>query len=100
MASDYKNKSPWHTTTIFPGYLGNLNVRSVSAEPDDWEYTIEPQYNYRPDLLAFDLYGSPKLWWVFVQRNMDVLKDPVFDFKTGTSIYIPKQTSLFSVLGI
>jgi hypothetical protein len=96
----YKNKSPWSKTQEFPGYLAHINVRPVSAEPDDFVYTIEPQYNYRPDLLAYDLYGTSKLWWVFVQRNMDIISDPIFDFKTGTSIYIPKKSSLFTVLGL
>ena len=98
--AEYGKKSPWAKTTELPGYLAQLNIRPVSAEPDDWVYTIEPQYNYRPDLLANDLYGSSKLWWVFIQRNMDTLKDPVFDFKTGTRLYIPKKSSLFQVLGI
>ena len=98
--AQYTNKSPWYNTQQFPGYLSHLNVRSVSAEPDDYLYVIEPQYNYRPDLLAYDLYGTAKLWWVFIQRNVDVINDPVFDFKTGVQIYIPKKTSLFKVLGI
>lgn len=100
MSAEYANKSPWYTTTQSPGYLSYLNVRSVSAEPDDIYYTIEPMYHQRPDLLAYDLYGTPKLWWVFTQRNMDVLEDPVFDFQVGTNIYIPKKTSLMKVLGI
>jgi hypothetical protein len=96
----YTNKSPWSKTQELPGYLAPINVRPVSAEPDDWVYAIEPQYNYRPDLLAYDLYGSTKLWWVFMQRNMDVISDPIFDFKSGVQIYIPKKSSLFIVLGI
>lgn len=98
--ADYSNKSPWNKTQQLPGYMAPINIRPVSAEPDDWEYTIEPQYNHRPDLLAYDLYGSTKLWWVFVQRNMDILNDPMFDFRTGVKIYIPKKSSLFSVLGL
>ena len=96
----YTNKSPWSKTQELPGYLAPINVRPVSAEPDDWVYAIEPQYNHRPDLLAYDLYGSTKLWWVFMQRNMDVISDPIFDFKSGVQIYIPKKSSLFIVLGI
>lgn len=98
--AQYSNKSPWANTQQLPGYLNYLNARSVSAEPDDYLYTIEPRYNFRPDLLAYDLYGTSKLWWVFMQRNMDVIQDPYFDFKVGTSIYIPKKSSLFSILGI
>ena len=100
MASSYSKTSPWYTTQLYPGYLSTLNVRSVSAEPDDFLYTIEPQYNFRPDLLAYDLYGTIDLWWVFIERNIDTLNDPIFDFTTGTQIYIPKKTSLMTVLGI
>lgn len=96
----YSNKSPWYRTRQLPGYMATINLRSVSAEPDDFLYTIEPQYNYRPDLLSYDLYGTTKLWWVFMQRNMDVISDPIFDFKVGTQIFIPKKSSLFTVLGI
>ncbi len=55
---------------------------------------------YRPDLLAFDLYGDAQLWWVFTQRNMDVLEDPIFDFVPGKKIYIPKASGLRTVLGV
>jgi hypothetical protein len=96
----YKITSPWHDTRLSNGYLGNFNIRPVSAEPDDIAYTIDPHYNYRPDLLSQDLYGTPKLWWVFTQRNMNVIRDPIFDFKVGTLIYLPKKTTLFRVLGI
>lgn len=96
----YNNTSPWANTPIVENYLSTLRIRSVSAEPDDPIYTIEPQYTYRPDLLSYDLYGTTKLWWVFTQRNLDILQDPVFDFVAGTQIYLPKKSSLFSVLGL
>jgi hypothetical protein len=96
----YTNKSPWYRTQEFPGYLAPLNLRSVSAEPDDILYTIEPQFNHRPDLLSYYLYDTTKLWWVFMQRNMDTISDPIFDFKVGTQIYVPQKPSLFAVLGL
>lgn len=99
MAS-YSILSPWYETESQTDYLDILTIRPVSAEPDDFLYTIESQYMYRPDLLAFDLYGEAGLWWVFMQRNMDVLEDPIFDFVPGTKIYIPKGSSLRTVLGV
>lgn len=62
----YKSSTPWKDTAIRNNYLDILKIRPVSAEPDDYLYTIEPQYTYRPDLLAYDLYNDPKLWWVFI----------------------------------
>ncbi len=100
MAS-YTKTSPYATTTVTAsGELDLLKIRPVPADDDDFLYTVEAQYNNRPDLLAFDLYGTPKLWWVFAQRNLDVLKDPVFDMTAGTKIFLPKQSSLQKALGI
>jgi len=96
----YSKQSPWSTTSQNDLYLELLNIRPVPAEKDDFLYTIETRFQYRPDLLSAALYGTPKLWWVFVQRNMDVLKDPVFDFKPGVQIRCPKKSNLQKYLGI
>jgi len=45
------------------------------------------------------LYEDSGLWWVFIQRNLDVLQDPIWDFVPGTQIYLPKNSSLKQVLG-
>jgi hypothetical protein len=96
----YNNSSPWYTTPQNNFYMELMDIRPIPAESDDFKYTIEGQYNNRPDLLAYDLYGNRKLWWVFVQRNMSVLKDPIYDFTPGTTIYIPKKSNLEKFLGI
>ena len=96
----YSNTSPWANTTISNNYLNILKIRPVSAEADDPIYTIEPQYSHRPDLLAHDLYGTNKSWWVFIQRNLDVLQDPIYDFTPGTQIHLPKKASLIDILGL
>lgn len=95
----YNISSAYATTSQNNLYLELLNIRPVPAEDDDLLYAIEGQYKNRPDLLAYDIYGDAKLWWVFVQRNMEVLKDPIYDFEIGTKIYIPKATNLNKFLG-
>lgn len=96
----YTNQSPWADTSANNLYLELLEIRPVPAESDDFLYVIENQYRHRPDLLSFDIYGTPKLWWVFVQRNMEVIKDPIYDFVPGTSIYLPKKSNLERFLGV
>jgi len=97
----YELTSPWHNTTIRNNqYLDFLQIRPIPAEDDDILYKVQPQYAYRPDLLAYDLYGSHKLWWVFTQRNMNVLKDPINDLVPGVQIYLPKGTNLQRQLGL
>ena len=59
-------------------------------------FIIESKFNRRPDLLAFQMYGSARLWWVFAHYNRDALVDPIMDFKSGTKIVAPKN---FTVQG-
>jgi|TARA_B110000977_G_scaffold142350_1_gene180578 hypothetical protein len=93
--------SPYASTPITPsGYLDILIPRPVPISGEDILFTITSEYTYRPDLLAHITYGRKELWWVFAQRNLDILKDPVFDFVAGTEIYIPDETSLRTTLGI
>ena len=96
----YAKTSPWSDTRQNNFYLDLLEIRPVPAEADDFRYVIENQYRHRPDLLAYDIYGNAKLWWVFVQRNMNVIKDPIYDFEPGTVIYLPKKTNLAKFLGV
>jgi len=96
----YSKTSLYGTTGITGrGYLGILNYRPMPANIDDVVYTIQPQYNYRPDLLASDLYNDPNLWWVFKSRNPNVLDDPVFDFVAGITIYIPDVDNIRNIIG-
>mgnify|MGYP000033806148 CR=1 FL=1 len=99
MAS-YGDKSPYGVTNKKNDqYLDILTIRPVPASDDDVVYTVQPQFTHRPDLLAYSVYGTPKLWWVFAQRNMDVLKDPVYDLVAGLEIRLPRQDKLQQFLG-
>jgi len=99
--ANYNSSSPYYKTQYVQNqYLGILNIRPVPAESDDVLYTVEVQYTHRPDLLAYDLYGDKNLWWVFAQRNMDIIKDPVYDLEAGIQIYLPKGEQLTRVLGL
>jgi len=100
MAVTYKPTSPYFDTPIRnENYLGLMVNRSIPKMVDDLEYTITETYNLRPDLLAYDLYEDPTLWWVFAQRNPNTITNPLNDFVTGTTIYLPKKSTLKSVLG-
>lgn len=96
----YTSASPYYNTELNAGYLDVLNVRSIPSLKDDLEFEITTKYENRPDLLAYDLYNDEKLWWVFASRNKDVIKDPIFDMKPGTLIFLPKLSNIKSALGI
>lgn len=96
----YKNTSPYAATSKFGQFLDVMTSRKINARDDDVLFTITTVYQYRPDLLAHDLYGDSALWWVFAMRNPNALKDPLFDFYPGVTIYVPTKTNLTSDLGL
>jgi hypothetical protein len=97
---EYSNLSPYFATEMSKGYLDVVSWRKIPAESDDVSFTVTSSYENRPDLLAYDIYGDVKLWWVFAARNPSILKDPVFDLVPGIIIYIPKMSSMKKTLGI
>lgn len=95
----YASTSPYYLTDVVNGqYLDVMINRPIPGDPTDVYWEITATYNLRPDLLAYDLYKDPKLWWVFAQRNPNKLKDPLFDFLSGVKIYIPKLSVLQNAL--
>lgn len=98
----YPSTSPYFLTDIINNKsLDILFFRPIPFYSTDVLYSIPTVYQYRPDLLAYDLYGDARLWWVFAQRNPNELgPDPYFNFVTGLNIYIPKLETLRQTLGI
>lgn len=98
----YRASSPWFNTPQSSNgmYLDVWVPRNIQAYDTDRQWIITAHYETRPDLLAHDLYGDHMLWWVFQMRNLDVLNDPINDFKSGTEIYLPQLETLKTVLGI
>ena len=97
--ANYDSTSPYFTTQYTQFYLDNMVNRPIPKAQDDKLWVITQTYQYRPDLLAYDLYNTATLWWVFYQRNPNTLQAPPLDFKIGTSIYLPKITVLQETLG-
>lgn len=95
----YVSTSPYFATPFTQFYLDVMVNRPIPKETDDLQFTINQTYQYRPDLLAYDLYGTGTLWWVFYQRNPNTLQAPPMDFAAGTQIYLPKLATLQSTLG-
>ena len=100
MTASYNQTSPYYTTQYSQYFLDVMINRPIPKLVDDQYFTINSTYQYRPDLLAHDLYDNSNLWWVFYQRNPNTLTSPPLGFKAGTQIYLPKITTLKSALGI
>lgn len=98
----YPRTSPYSDTGIFNAkFLDFMVDRPIPSQPSDVLYQLPLVYQYRPDMLANDLYNDSRLWWVFAARNPNKLGyDPYFDFVAGIQIYIPTMDTLRQTLGI
>jgi hypothetical protein len=96
--SVYHNFSPYYATPIVNDYLDVLEFRDIPTFSDDILFELTSTYQFRPDLLAYDLYKEQKLWWVFSVRNKDTIRDPIFDMVAGVKIYLPKLSTIKQVL--
>lgn len=47
---------------------------------------ITPATEYRPDLVSYEIYGTPDLWWRIMEYNG--MKD-IMEFRSGINIKIP-----------
>jgi hypothetical protein len=97
--ANYDATSPYFDTGYSQYYLDVMVNRPFPHESDDLSFTINLTYQYRPDMLAYDLYDDARLWWVFYQRNPNTLTKPPLDFVANTVILLPKITTLKSALG-
>ncbi len=87
----YKRSSPYSATSQTSWYLDFYRDNNLLDRSEVEVITIDPKYQYRPDLLSYDLYGTPDYWWIFQRQNMSLIKDPVWDLKSGLRIYAPTR---------
>ena len=99
MADFHRRDSFLRSTDTFEGFLDINTLPKIPKSVDDDIYIIDAKYHERPDLLAYDRYGSSRLWWVFALRNPDLLVDPLEDFTSGLSIFLPTKETVDRVTG-
>lgn len=91
MATNFKNTSNLRATPISNGYADIYVPPLVPDFTQTQEFELSQQYNKRPDLLAYEIYGDARFWWLFPLYNKNTLLDPINDFKTGLTIIVPNR---------
>jgi hypothetical protein len=59
---------------------------------------VDPKFEYRPDLLSYDLYGSSNYWWVIVLLNRTQLQDPIRDLKPGMVLRVLPKSAINGIV--
>lgn len=91
---NYNKSSPYYNTPQNSWYLELWNAPEISTSNTNGVFTVSDRYTHRPDLLSYDAYGTPKLWWVFALANPNQIRDPIYDLVAGMEITIPSKDSL------
>ena len=92
----YGRGSPYSATPQSSWALDNLKIRQLLPDASDTFYVIPTRYNQRPYNLSYDLYGTKDYWWIFMQMNLDLIRDPIYDFKAGITIRVPSKERLMT----
>jgi hypothetical protein len=91
---NYPNTSPYYSTPQLDWRLGRYVHHPIPADSKDVLVTISPTYHQRPDRLSYDTYGTTDYWWVFMVRNMNAIRDPIYDMVQGMTIYVPSLAAI------
>ena len=77
------------------------NMRRADMVPvrssSDMEHEVEAKEAYRPDIIAYNMYGDARLAWVILAAND--LSD-MLDLRAGLRIRIPSTASIYSSNGV
>lgn len=71
-------------------------LKSICTKADNIRHEDRVRYQYRPDLLSYDLYGTTQLDWIIMLCN-GIIDPKDFDMKSSY-LYAPKTSALRAFL--
>lgn len=79
--------------------IRNLRMKDIyiPASSTDSIHTIEAGEEYRPDVVAYNIYNNSLLGWVILAANN---MKSIFEFKAGIMIRVPSIDSIYSNGGV
>lgn len=95
----YPNDSPYAFTPQTSWYLEKIIFRTISPDANDTLMALSSHHTNRPDILSYELYGTPNYWWVFCVRNAFLRSDPIWGFVSGITIVVPSAKHIQQSIG-
>lgn len=89
----YNSKSYLYRAPANKFYLDVANLPNLDGVKGT-NIIVPPECENRPDLLSYQQYGTSRLWWIIALANADALKDPIWDLKSGMTLFIPDKSLL------
>ncbi len=87
----YTEKSYLYNSGSFKKFFLDTVILPTLKGSNGIYIEVPPECESRPDLLSFQQYGTSRLWWVIALANPDSLKDPIWDLKSGMTVFIPNK---------
>lgn len=81
-------------TESIPTRVGWWERKPIPTSDSDVEIVIGKKYARRPDLIAYDFYGSASLMWVVLQFNNII--DINTELVEGSTISLPTKVRLYT----
>lgn len=93
---DISQYSIHKTTPISDNQLEPYVDMGIEMEDTDYFIQVEPKYEGKPGWLSNELFGTPRLSWVFMIFNPDTITDPITDLKGGMTLRVPTRDRLLA----
>ena len=92
------SNSLYKNTKSYNGFRDYYEPINLKYDDSDIILIVTSEYNNKPGKLAYDLYGTPRLSWIFRYYNPDLISDIIFDLKEGMILRIPTKEHLLNSL--
>ena len=79
-------------------YLATREVKEIPLKSSDTYHIVKSHEASRLDLIAYNYYKNPLLWWVIAQANN--IYNPIEGVPVGTTLRIPSLETLYGNHGI
>lgn len=89
----YTNKSFLRNTGYRRFFLDVSKLPKIDQTRGEY-IEVPMECENRIDLFSYQQYGSSRLWWIIALANADMIKDPIWDFKSGMIVFVPQDQDL------
>lgn len=73
-----------------------LRREVVAPDPTDSIVTVTQPMVGDLSILAYELYGTPELWWVIAEMNQ--ILDPMTEVVEGLQLRVPTRDRLYNII--
>lgn len=93
----YTDRSYLRNTSYRKFFLDVAKLPKINITTGDY-VVVPPQCENRIDLFSYQQYGTSRLWWIIALANADTIKDTIWDFKSGMTVFVPRDQYLLEKL--